>query len=82
MCLWILTAFTAANEMFCGSPESPEDKLKSKWQKVLGPDFGVMVSTVDMPIADDTELQKYSKVSNLISFSFFVTYYQYYWIWV
>ncbi|XP_077189637.1 inaD-like protein isoform X3 [Paroedura picta] len=42
--------------------ESPEHKLKSKWQKVLGPDFGVMVSTVDMPIADDTELQKYSKL--------------------
>ncbi|XP_015270716.1 PREDICTED: inaD-like protein [Gekko japonicus] len=42
--------------------ERHEDKLKFKWQKVLGPDFGVMVSTVDMPIADDTELQKYSKL--------------------
>ncbi|XP_054835616.1 inaD-like protein [Eublepharis macularius] len=43
-------------------PESLEDKLKSKWQKVLGLDFEVMVSTMDMPIADDTELQKYSKL--------------------
>ncbi|XP_062994192.1 inaD-like protein [Elgaria multicarinata webbii] len=44
------------------TPKPPEDKLKSKWEKVLGPDFEVTVVTVDMPVADDTELQKYSKL--------------------
>ncbi|XP_034978613.2 inaD-like protein isoform X1 [Zootoca vivipara] len=44
------------------APELPENKLKSKWEKLLGPDFEVTVSTVDMPITDDAELQKYSKL--------------------
>ncbi|KAH0618553.1 hypothetical protein JD844_017879 [Phrynosoma platyrhinos] len=44
------------------TPGPPENKLKSKWEKLLGPDFEVMVVTMDMPIADDAELQKYSKL--------------------
>ncbi|XP_044286198.1 inaD-like protein [Varanus komodoensis] len=43
-------------------PERPENILKSKWEKVLGPDFEVMVVTVDIPVADDAELQKYAKL--------------------
>ncbi|XP_053099210.1 inaD-like protein isoform X2 [Hemicordylus capensis] len=42
--------------------ESAENQLKSKWGKLLGPDFEIMVVTADMPIADDAELQKYSKL--------------------
>nr|XP_060629610.1 inaD-like protein isoform X1 [Anolis sagrei ordinatus] len=42
--------------------EPSENKLKSKWEKLLGPDFEVMVVSMDMPIADDAELQKYSKL--------------------
>ncbi|XP_066480692.1 inaD-like protein [Tiliqua scincoides] len=42
--------------------ESLKNKLKSKWEKLLGPDFEIMVVTVDVPIADDFELQKYSKL--------------------
>ncbi|KAJ6662563.1 hypothetical protein lerEdw1_011700 [Lerista edwardsae] len=42
--------------------ESSDNKLKSKWEKLLGPDFEIMVVTMDMPITDDTELQKYSKL--------------------
>uniref|UniRef100_A0A8D0HJN6 PATJ crumbs cell polarity complex component n=1 Tax=Sphenodon punctatus TaxID=8508 RepID=A0A8D0HJN6_SPHPU len=44
-------------------PDSSENKLKSKWGKLLGPDYEVMVVSVDMPITDDAELQKYSKLS-------------------
>uniref|UniRef100_A0A8C8VQB2 PATJ crumbs cell polarity complex component n=1 Tax=Pelusios castaneus TaxID=367368 RepID=A0A8C8VQB2_9SAUR len=43
-------------------PDSPEKELKAKWGKVLGPDYEVMVVCVDMPITDDAELQKYSKL--------------------
>uniref|UniRef100_A0A674KDB7 PATJ crumbs cell polarity complex component n=1 Tax=Terrapene triunguis TaxID=2587831 RepID=A0A674KDB7_9SAUR len=43
-------------------PDSPEKELKSKWGKLLGPDYEVMVVRVDMPITDDAELQKYSKL--------------------
>ncbi|XP_074858318.1 inaD-like protein isoform X2 [Carettochelys insculpta] len=43
-------------------PDSLEKELKSKWAKLLGPDYGVMVVCVDMPITDDAELQKYSKL--------------------
>ncbi|XP_063154111.1 inaD-like protein isoform X3 [Candoia aspera] len=39
-----------------------ENKLTSKWEKLLGPDFEVMTVTIDAPIADDAELQKYSKL--------------------
>ncbi|KAM9130485.1 inaD-like protein [Pangshura tecta] len=42
--------------------DSPEKELKSKWGKLLGPDYEVMVVRVDMPITDDAELQKYSKL--------------------
>uniref|UniRef100_A0A8C0QSN5 PATJ crumbs cell polarity complex component n=1 Tax=Chelonoidis abingdonii TaxID=106734 RepID=A0A8C0QSN5_CHEAB len=42
--------------------DSPEKELKSKWGKLLGPDYEVMVVHVDMPITDDAELQKYSKL--------------------
>uniref|UniRef100_A0ABM5G843 InaD-like protein isoform X2 n=1 Tax=Pogona vitticeps TaxID=103695 RepID=A0ABM5G843_9SAUR len=44
------------------NPEPSENKLKSKWEKLLGPDFEVLVVTANMPIADDSELQKYSKL--------------------
>ncbi|NXG47859.1 INADL protein, partial [Psilopogon haemacephalus] len=40
----------------------PAHKLKSKWQNLLGPEYEVMVVNVDMPITDDSELQKYSKL--------------------
>ncbi|XP_065411475.1 inaD-like protein isoform X2 [Chrysemys picta bellii] len=43
-------------------PDSPEKELKSKWGKLLGPDYEVMVVRVDMQITDDAELQKYSKL--------------------
>ncbi|XP_070602147.1 inaD-like protein isoform X2 [Erythrolamprus reginae] len=39
-----------------------ENKPTSKWETVLGPDYEVMVVTIDTPIADDAELQKYSKL--------------------
>ncbi|XP_006862542.1 PREDICTED: inaD-like protein [Chrysochloris asiatica] len=42
--------------------DSPENELKSRWEKVLGPDYEVMVATLDTEIADDAELQKYSKL--------------------
>ncbi|NXE51426.1 INADL protein, partial [Casuarius casuarius] len=43
-------------------PFSPAYELKSKWENLLGPDYEVMVVNVDMPITDDAELQKYSKL--------------------
>ncbi|XP_074237018.1 inaD-like protein isoform X1 [Saimiri boliviensis] len=43
-------------------PASPENELKSTWEKLLGPDYEVMVATLDTQIADDAELQKYSKL--------------------
>ncbi|ELK06212.1 InaD-like protein [Pteropus alecto] len=42
--------------------DSPENELKSRWEKLLGPDYEVMVATLDTQIADDAELQKYSKL--------------------
>ncbi|KAM4640561.1 inaD-like protein [Discoglossus pictus] len=52
------------NEMKIDSlPSSPQnDALKSKWEKRLGPDYLVMVVDLDPKIADDAELQKYSKL--------------------
>ncbi|NXC67845.1 INADL protein, partial [Anhinga anhinga] len=43
-------------------PLPPAHELKSKWENVLGPEYEVMVVNVDMPITDDLELQKYSKL--------------------
>uniref|UniRef100_A0A8C2N2L7 PATJ, crumbs cell polarity complex component n=1 Tax=Cricetulus griseus TaxID=10029 RepID=A0A8C2N2L7_CRIGR len=43
-------------------PGSPENELKSRWENLLGPDYEVMVATLDTQIADDEELQKYSKL--------------------
>ncbi|KAM8787816.1 inaD-like protein isoform 2-T4 [Rhynchonycteris naso] len=39
-----------------------ENELKLRWEKLLGPDYEVMVATLDTQIADDAELQKYSKL--------------------
>ncbi|XP_016061383.1 PREDICTED: inaD-like protein, partial [Miniopterus natalensis] len=44
------------------APEFPENELKSRWENLLGPDYEVMVATLDTQIADDAELQKYSKL--------------------
>uniref|UniRef100_A0A8C2TJW8 PATJ crumbs cell polarity complex component n=1 Tax=Coturnix japonica TaxID=93934 RepID=A0A8C2TJW8_COTJA len=44
------------------SPFPPAYDLKSKWENLLGPEYEVMVVNVDMPITDDSELQKYSKL--------------------
>ncbi|XP_038268893.1 inaD-like protein isoform X3 [Dermochelys coriacea] len=43
-------------------PDTPEKELKSKWGELLGSDYEVMVVHVDVPITDDAELQKYSKL--------------------
>ncbi|NXL48520.1 INADL protein, partial [Podilymbus podiceps] len=43
-------------------PLPPAYELKSKWENLLGPEYEVMVVNVDMPITDDSELQKYSKL--------------------
>ncbi|KAM4871569.1 inaD-like protein [Thomomys bottae] len=43
-------------------PCSLENELKSRWENLLGPDYEVMVATLDTQIADDAELQKYSKL--------------------
>ncbi|KAM6217057.1 inaD-like protein [Rhynchocyon petersi] len=43
-------------------PGSPDNELKSRWENLLGPDYEVMVATLDTQIADDAELQKYSKL--------------------
>jgi len=43
-------------------PDSTENELKSRWENLLGPDYEVMVATLDTQIADDAELQKYSKL--------------------
>ncbi|XP_069718044.1 inaD-like protein [Phaenicophaeus curvirostris] len=43
-------------------PLPPAHELKSKWENLLGPEYQVMVVNVDMPITDDSELQKYSKL--------------------
>nr|XP_031321118.1 inaD-like protein isoform X3 [Camelus dromedarius] len=43
-------------------PDSSENELKSRWENLLGPDYEVMVATLDTQIADDAELQKYSKL--------------------
>ncbi|NXJ94467.1 INADL protein, partial [Corythaixoides concolor] len=45
-----------------GVPLPPAYELKSKWENLLGPEYAVMVVNVDMPITDDSELQKYSKL--------------------
>nr|XP_014352293.1 PREDICTED: inaD-like protein [Latimeria chalumnae] len=39
-----------------------EDPLKSKWEKLLGPECEVMVVKLNPMILDDAELQKYSKL--------------------
>uniref|UniRef100_A0A8C3YJH6 InaD-like protein n=1 Tax=Catagonus wagneri TaxID=51154 RepID=A0A8C3YJH6_9CETA len=44
------------------APGSLENELKSRWENLLGPDYEVMVATLDTQIADDAELQKYSKL--------------------
>ncbi|XP_019304624.2 inaD-like protein isoform X2 [Panthera pardus] len=44
------------------APDSLENELKSRWENLLGPDYEVMVATLDTQIADDAELQKYSKL--------------------
>ncbi|NXP46505.1 INADL protein, partial [Heliornis fulica] len=44
------------------APLPPAHELKSKWENLLGPEYEVMVVTVDMPFTDDSELQKYSKL--------------------
>lgn len=44
------------------APDFSENELKSRWEKLLGPDYEVMVATLDTHIADDAELQKYSKL--------------------
>ncbi|XP_027708595.1 inaD-like protein isoform X2 [Vombatus ursinus] len=43
-------------------PGSLENELKSKWENLLGPDYEVMVVTLDTQIVDDAELQKFSKL--------------------
>ncbi|KFZ63627.1 InaD-like, partial [Antrostomus carolinensis] len=43
-------------------PLPPAHELKSKWENLLGPEYEVMVVNVDMPMTDDLELQKYSKL--------------------
>uniref|UniRef100_A0A8C0AUW4 InaD-like protein n=1 Tax=Buteo japonicus TaxID=224669 RepID=A0A8C0AUW4_9AVES len=43
-------------------PLPPAHELKSKWENLLGPEYEVMVVSVDMPITNDLELQKYSKL--------------------
>uniref|UniRef100_A0A8C8TR37 PATJ, crumbs cell polarity complex component n=1 Tax=Peromyscus maniculatus bairdii TaxID=230844 RepID=A0A8C8TR37_PERMB len=43
-------------------PGPTENELKSRWENLLGPDYEVMVATLDTQIADDEELQKYSKL--------------------
>ncbi|KAK2543198.1 Inadl isoform A [Columba livia] len=45
-----------------GVPFPPAHELKFKWENLLGPEYEVMVVNVDMPITDDSELQKYSKL--------------------
>ncbi|XP_046501324.1 inaD-like protein isoform X1 [Equus quagga] len=45
-----------------GVPDFPENELKSRWENLLGPDYEVMVATLDTQIAGDAELQKYSKL--------------------
>ncbi|XP_040834380.1 inaD-like protein [Ochotona curzoniae] len=42
--------------------DSAENNLKSRWESLLGPDYEVMVVTLNTQIADDAELQKYSKL--------------------
>ncbi|KAG8508523.1 InaD-like protein, partial [Galemys pyrenaicus] len=44
------------------APDSLENELKSRWENLLGQDYEVMVATLDTEIADDAELQKYSKL--------------------
>ncbi|XP_057568764.1 inaD-like protein isoform X2 [Hippopotamus amphibius kiboko] len=43
-------------------PDSLGNELKSRWENLLGPDYEVMIATLDTQIADDAELQKYSKL--------------------
>ncbi|XP_028938947.1 inaD-like protein isoform X3 [Ornithorhynchus anatinus] len=43
------------------SSDSPENQLKSKWEKLLGPDYEVMVATLEARIADDAELAEVFK---------------------
>ncbi|KAJ7332649.1 hypothetical protein JRQ81_014829, partial [Phrynocephalus forsythii] len=45
-----------------GNFEPSKNRMKSKWEKLLGPDFEVLVIKANMPMADDMELQKYSKL--------------------
>uniref|UniRef100_A0A6I8PGW0 PATJ crumbs cell polarity complex component n=1 Tax=Ornithorhynchus anatinus TaxID=9258 RepID=A0A6I8PGW0_ORNAN len=42
--------------------DSPENQLKSKWEKLLGPDYEVMVATLEARIADDAELAEVFKL--------------------
>ncbi|XP_030061270.1 inaD-like protein isoform X2 [Microcaecilia unicolor] len=41
---------------------SQNDQLISKWKDHLGPDYEVLVASLDTKIADDDQLQKYSKL--------------------
>ncbi|XP_067582471.1 inaD-like protein isoform X9 [Pseudorca crassidens] len=50
------------SEKLEGVPASLENELKSRWENLLGPDYEVMIATLDTQIADDAELQKYSKL--------------------
>ncbi|XP_054995087.1 inaD-like protein isoform X2 [Sorex araneus] len=43
-------------------PDTPENELKSRWENILGHDYEVMVATLDTQVADDAELQRYSKL--------------------
>ncbi|NXK26330.1 INADL protein, partial [Arenaria interpres] len=49
-------------------PLPPAHELKSKWENLLGPEYEVMVVNVDMPITDDWELQKCSKLLPIHTF--------------
>ncbi|XP_057399624.1 inaD-like protein isoform X11 [Balaenoptera acutorostrata] len=51
-----------ALEKLEGVPVSLENELKSRWENLLGPDYEVMIAILDTQIADDAELQKYSKL--------------------
>nr|XP_045004838.1 inaD-like protein isoform X3 [Jaculus jaculus] len=39
-----------------------ENELKTRWENLLGPEYEIMVATLDTQIADDAELQEYSKL--------------------
>lgn len=43
-------------------PDTTENELKSRWENILSHDYEVMVATLDTQVADDAELQRYSKL--------------------